>query len=394
LLRFPKLAVIQPNEDSIEFAPLSEGLTARGFTVLQASSLESAAESIRITQPDFIVIGLGAHHPPALELCASLKGNSETCHIPVIIASSAFLSAGPAIDAYRVGANACLASPVDLDVLAALIDSLWRARLQDAWKGQTEKTEAIGHFRKEAAQIFNSGTMAMLGYLNLVLDSIPEGTRERRYIEHALEAATRLAELSGQVTASGCKDGLTVGLIDLSSLVRENEGLLRSLVPAGVRLELNLQDGLPLCVADAAQFKELLLQLLTNAGEAIGGEPGGSMEIATTSRVIDESSTQDYLGYDRIAPGSYVCLRIQDSGAGIDHGIQRRMFDPFFSTKNGSRGLGLAMVLEILRNHKGGVQVESAPGRGSSFTVCFPEVRTDELRRAGNLRRSSLRAAG
>ena len=131
---------------------------------------------------------------------------------------------------------------------------------------------------------------------------------------------------------------------------------------AGIRLELNLQDGLPLCIADASQFMELLLQLLTNAGEAIGGKPGGSMEIATTSRVIDESSTQNYLGYARIEPGNYVCLRIRDSGAGIDHRTQRRMFDPFFSTKNGSRGMGLAMVLEILRNHKGGVQVESAPG--------------------------------
>ncbi len=393
-MRFPKLAVIRLNEDSIEFSPLSEGLTARGFTVLQSPSLESAAESVGIGQPDLVVIDLGAHQAPALGLCASLKGNSETCHIPVVMASSAFHGADAVIDAYRVGAHACLASPVNLDVLAALIDSIWRARLQDAWKGQTEKTEAIGHFRKEAAQIFNSGTMAMLGYLNLVLDSIPEGSRERRYVEHALEAATRLAELSGQVTSSGCKDGLTVGLIDLSSLVRENEGLFRSRVPAGVRLELDLQDGLPLCVADAAQFRELLLQLLTNAGEAIGSEPGGSMEIATTSRVIDEASTHNYLGYDRIAPGNYVCLRIRDSGAGIDHRTQRRMFDPFFSTKSGSRGLGLAMVLEILRNHKGGVHVESAPGRGSSFTVCFPEVRKDELRRAGNVRRSSLRAAG
>jgi signal transduction histidine kinase len=368
---------------------------SRGFTALQPPSLESAPEFIRTVQPDMVVIDLSPHQTAALELCSGIKGNSDTCHIPVVMASSAFHNASPVIDAYCAGAQACLVSPVDLDVLAALIDSLWRARLREAWKGQTEKTEAIGHFRREAAQIFNSGTMAMLGYLNLVLDSIPEGSRERRYVEHALEAATRLAELSGQLTASGCKDGLSVGPIDLSALVRENEGLLRSRIPAGVRLELDLQDGLPLCIGDAMQFKELLLQLLTNAGEAVGGEPGGSMEIATTSRAIDEYSTRNYLGYDPIEPGNYVCLRIRDSGAGIDPGTQRRMFDPFFSTKNGSRGMGLAMVLEILRNHKGGVQVDSAPGRGSSFTVCLPEVRTDDLRRPGSARRSSvLRAAG
>jgi signal transduction histidine kinase len=393
LLRFPKLAIIHLNEDSAKRSPLVEGLASRGFSTFQSPSVKLAPEFIRTGQPDLVVIDLGAHHTAALELCSRIRGNSDTCHIPVVMTSSAFHDAGPVIDAYGVGAQACLASPVDLDVLAALIDSLWRARLQEAWKGQTEKTEAIGHFRKEAAQIFNSGTMAMLGYLNLVLDSIPEGSRERRYVEHALEAATRLAELSGQITATGCKDGSSVGFIDLSSLVRENEGVLRSRIPAGIRLELNLQDGLPLCIADASQFKELLLQLLTNAGEAIGGEPGGSMEIATTSRVIDESSTQNYLGYAPIEPGNYVCLRIRDSGAGIDHRTQRKMFDPFFSTKNGSRGMGLAMVLEILRNHKGGVQVESAPGRGSSFTVCFPEV-PDELRRVGNIRRSALRAAG
>ena len=394
MLRFPKLAIVLLNEDSATRFPLAEGLASRGFSTLQSPSLESAPEFIRTAQPDMVVIDLGAQHTAALELCSSIRGDSETCHIPVVMTSSAFHDAGPVIEAYRVGAQACLPSPVNLDVLAALIDSLWRAKLQEAWKGQTEKTEAIGHFRKEAAQIFNSGTMAMLGYLNLVLDSIPESSRERRYVEHALEAATRLAELSGQITATGCKDGSFVGLIDLSSLVRENENLLRSRVRMGIRLELNLEDGLPLCIADASQFMELLLQLLTNAGEAIGGKPGGSMEIATTSRVIDESSTQNYLGYARIEPGNYVCVRIRDSGAGIDHRTQRRMFDPFFSTKNGSRGMGLAMVLEILRNHKGGVQVESAPGRGSSFTVCLPAVCTDELRRAGNLRRSALRATG
>jgi signal transduction histidine kinase len=393
LLRFPKLAIVHLNDDSASRSSLLEGLASRGFSTFQSPSLESASEFIRTAQPDIIVIDLGAHHTSALELCSSIRGNGDTCHIPVVMASCAFHDAGPVIDAYGVGAQACLASPVNLDVLAALIDSLWRARLQEAWKGQTEKTEAIGHFRKEAAQIFNSGTMVMLGYLNLVLESIPEGSRERRYVEHALEAATRLAELSCQITATGCKDGFSVGLLDLSSLVRENEGLLRSRVPAGIRLELNLQDGLPLCIADANQFTELLLQLLTNAGEAIGGKPGGSMEIATSSRVIDRASAQNYLGYAPIEPGNYVCLQIRDSGAGIDHRTQRRMFDPFFSTKNGSRGMGLAVVLEILRNHKGGVQVESAPGRGSSFTVCFPEV-TDELRRAGTARRVALRAAG
>lgn len=340
------------------------------------------------------VIDLGAHYTVALELCSGIKGDRGTCHIPVVIASSAFHDAGPVIAAYGAGAQACLVSPANLDVLAALIDSQWRAMLQEAWRGQMEKTEAIGQFRREAAQIFNSGTMAMLGYLNLVQDSIPEGSRGRRYVDHALDAATQLADLSFQLTASGCRDGSSVEPIDLSTLVRENESLLRSRIPAGAKLELNLQEGLPLCMGDAMQFKELLMQLLTNAGEAVGGGQGGTMEIATTSRVIDEASTHNYLGYTRIEPGNYVCLRIRDSGTGIDRGIQRRMFDPFFSTKDGSRGMGLAMVLEILRNHKGGVHVDSAPGRGSSFTVCLPEIRTDDLRRATSVRNLSLRAAG
>jgi signal transduction histidine kinase len=393
LLRFPKLAIVHLNEDCPGHSCLAEGLATRGFTALQAPSLEAAPEFIRTSQPDMAVIDLGAHYTVALELCGGIKGDRGTCHIPVVVASSAFRDPSPVVAAYRVGAHACLVSPVNLDVLAALIDSQWRAMLQEAWRGQMEKTEAIGQFRREAAQIFNSGTMAMLGYLNLVQDSIPEGSRGRRYVDHALDAATRLADLSFQLTASGCRDGSSVEPIDLSTLVRENESLLRSLIPAGAKLELNLEDGLPLCIGDAMQFKELLIQLLTNAGEAVGGQ-GGKMEIATTARVIDEAATHNYLGYTRIEPGNYVCLRIRDSGTGIDRGTQRRMFDPFFSTKDGSRGMGLAMVLEILRNHKGGVQVDSVPGRGSSFTVCLPEVRTDDLRRAVSARKLSLRAAG
>jgi len=382
------------NENSPEQLSVADGLSARGFTALQAPSLESAPEFISAIQPDMAVIDLGAHYTVALELCSRIKGDRATCHIPVVIASSAFHDSGPVIAAYGAGAQACLVSPVDLGVLAALIDSQWRAMLQEAWKGQMEKTEAIGEFRREAAQIFNSGTMAMLGYLNLVQDSIPEGSRGRRYVDHALDAATRLADLSFQLTASGCKDGSSVEPIDLSALIRGNESLLRSRIPAGAKLELDLQEGLPLCMGDAMQFKELLIQLLTNAGEAMGGGQGGSLEIATMSRVIDEASTHNYLGYTRIEPGNYVCLRIRDSGTGMDRGTQRRMFDPFFSTKDGSRGMGLAMVLEILRNHKGGVHVDSAPGRGSSFTVCLPEVRTEDLRRAASARNLPLRAAG
>lgn len=394
MLRFPKLVIVHLNEDSPEHSSIADGLAARGFTALQVPSLESAPEFIRTSQPDMAVVDLGAHYTVAIELCSSIKSDRATCHIPVVVASSVFQDACPVIAAYGVGAQACLVSPVNLDVLAALIDSQWRAMLQDAWRGQMEKTEAIGQFRREAAQIFNSGTMAMLGYLNLVQDSIPEGSRGRRYVDHALDAATRLAGLSFQLTASGCKDGSSVEPISLSALVRENESLLRSLIPAGAKLELNLKEGLPLCMGDSMQFKELLIQLLTNAGEAVGGGKGGTLEIATTSRVIDEASTHNYLGYTRIEPGNYVCLRIKDSGTGIDHGTQRRMFDPFFSTKDGSRGMGLAMVLEILRNHKGGVHVDSAPGRGSSFTVCLPAVRTDDFRRALRDRSLSLRAAG
>jgi signal transduction histidine kinase len=103
----------------------------------------------------------------------------------------------------------------------------------------------------------------------------------------------------------------------------------------------------------------------------MGSDPGGAIAIRTASAYLDEHSSRDYIGYEEIQPGLHVFLQIEDSGPGMPESVRSRMFDPFFSTKDAGRGLGLPTVLGILRSHRGGIQVSSAPGKGAIITVCL-----------------------
>ena len=127
----------------------------------------------------------------------------------------------------------------------------------------------------------------------------------------------------------------------------------------------------PLVLADARLVRELLLNLVSNATQALSSQDDGTITIRTMPGTIDESSVQHYTSYEDIRPGQYIFLQVIDCGHAIDESIKLKIFDPFFSTKGVGRGLGLTIVLGILRSHGGGIRLDTGPA-GSTFTACFP----------------------
>ncbi len=252
-------------------------------------------------------------------------------------------------------------------------------RPEHGQKLQAQKLETIGRMARGIAQILNGSVMSVLGNLSLALDSLPHGDPNRRYIESAMESATRIADLPRNLLAYGGSRRFFVEPVDLSALVRDTEELIRSSLPSQVDLCLVLQEGLPLTLADAGQIQDLLTNLVTNAIEAIGPERRGEIVVSTATRPIDSASIDSYLGYEGIQPGLYVCLEVRDSGPGVSEEIESKIFDPFFSTKDIGRGLGLARVLGILRSHKGAIRVTSIPGAGSTFTTYLPAAKPEDL---------------
>jgi CheY-like chemotaxis protein len=158
---------------------------------------------------------------------------------------------------------------------------------------------------------------------------------------------------------------------DLNQAVREVTHLLGVSIPKKIKLHLDLEPQLPAVLADAAQIQQVVMNLVTNAADAIG-ELTGAIHLTTTTAQLDRQALEDGYRGQNLTPGLYVLLEIVDTGCGMSPEILTRIFDPFFTTKAAGRGLGLSAMLGILRGHGAGLHIQSEAGRGSVFRICFP----------------------
>jgi signal transduction histidine kinase/CheY-like chemotaxis protein len=236
---------------------------------------------------------------------------------------------------------------------------------------QAQKMDAIGQLAGGIAHDFNNLLQAMLGYLDLALPELQPGSEAQEAVGQATVAARRATDLTRQLLAYSGKGRFVVRPLDLSAIVRENANLLRAAVPHTCAIELGLPDGLPAIEADAGQVQQVVMNLITNAADAIGPRPG-TITVTTGKR---EGGPGALVG-SRIAgvepADEYVAVEVADSGGGMEAATIERMFDPFFSTKGVGRGLGMSALLGIVRGHRGAIFVDSAPGRGTTVRVLFP----------------------
>jgi CheY-like chemotaxis protein len=184
-------------------------------------------------------------------------------------------------------------------------------------------------------------------------------------------AAERAADLTRQLLAYSGKGRFVVEALDVNRVVDEMAHLLSTVISKKASLRFALRPDLPMVKADATQLRQVVMNLITNASDALAGKVG---LINVTSGTVDadaEYLASAFVG-DPLPPGPYVFLEVSDTGAGMDPATQERIFDPFFTTKFTGHGLGLAAVLGILRSHRGTIKVYSEPGRGSTFKVLLP----------------------
>jgi PAS domain S-box-containing protein len=222
---------------------------------------------------------------------------------------------------------------------------------------QAQKMEGIGVLAGGIAHDFNNLLTGILGGLSLVKTSLAPGDPVYLMAEIAEQSSVRAAELVAQLLAYAGKGKFIVTRFDFSALVSEMLPLITASIPRTVHLKLLLEPGLPWIQADASQIRQIVMNLIINGAEAIGPE-GGTVQVSTG---VSDSGTD-------------VFMEVKDSGSGMSEATKAKMFDPFFTTKFTGRGLGLAAVSGIVRGHKGHMNVDSIPGQGTTFTVCFPSV--------------------
>lgn len=251
-------------------------------------------------------------------------------------------------------------------------------RQLEARMRQTQKLESLGVLAGGIAHDFNNMLTTILGNAELALMDLPSDGSACESLRQIVAASRRAADLCQQMLAYSGRGRFIIEPIHLSHLVRETAQMLEVSLSKKVRLEMNLSSDLPLVDGDATQLRQVVLNLVMNASEAIGDREG-LVRISTCTRHFDQASWQGSITQDGLAEGEYVVLEVQDNGCGMDVDTRQRMFDPFFTTKFTGRGLGLAAVLGIIRGHKGAIHVQSEPGQGTAFTIRIPPSKTSCL---------------
>ena len=245
-----------------------------------------------------------------------------------------------------------------------------RRRLEE-WIRQAQKFESLGLMAGGIAHDFNNLLTPILGEASLALMDLPPDSAARARLERIQKAAQRAATLTHQLLDYAGRGALSNESLDLSRLVGELGELLATSVAPRAELRQQLPADLPPIEGDGAQVSQVVMNLITNAAEAIG-EGGGRIDVGAGSLSMTRSELDALLLGEGLAEGRYVYVEVQDSGCGMSAATRARIFDPFFTTKFTGRGLGLAAVLGIVRAHRGAIEIESEPGRGTRFRVLFP----------------------
>ncbi len=235
---------------------------------------------------------------------------------------------------------------------------------------QSHKMEAIGTISGGIAHDFNNILGIIIGNTELAMDDIGEWNQAQSNLEEVKKASLRASDIVRQLLNFSRKTEQTKKIIDIHPMIKESIKLLRSSIPTSIDIQLNLPDSVKAIMADPTQIHQVLINLCTNAAHAMEKE-GGILKIDLSEVELDNiTATQ----FQELSAGRYVQLSISDTGHGIDSETKTKIFDPYFTTKvvGKGTGMGLAVVLGIVKNHNGAISVYSETDRGSTFKVLFP----------------------
>jgi two-component system cell cycle sensor histidine kinase/response regulator CckA len=258
---------------------------------------------------------------------------------------------------------------------------------------QVQKLESLGVLAGGIAHDFNNLLVGILGNIDLAAADLPASSPVRQFLLEAEKTAQRAAELCRQMLAYSGKGRFVVQRLDLRELVEDVTQMLQVSISKKAILRYDFAADVPAVEADATQLRQVLMNLVINASEALG-EHGGVISIATGVLVCDRAYLAGTHADDGIGEGTYACLTVSDTGCGMDEATKTRLFEPFFTTKFTGRGLGLSGVLGVVRGHKGAIEVQSEPGRGTIFRVLLPAANLPAERREAELAVDGWRGSG
>ncbi|GAM08990.1 blue-light-activated protein [Geobacter sp. OR-1] len=244
-------------------------------------------------------------------------------------------------------------------------------RLLEERMQHAQKLESLGILAGGIAHDFNNILTAVVGNADIALMQVSPESPVVENLRRIEKAAARATDLARQMLAYSGKGKFVIEALDMNRMVEEMGHILEVSISKKALLKFNLTRPLPLVEADATQLRQVLMNLVINASEAIG-ERSGVIAINTGSMECDSSYLRGVWLENNLAEGTYVYVEVSDNGCGMDRETAKKIFDPFFTTKFTGRGLGMAAVLGIIRGHRGAIKVSSEPGKGSTFRILLP----------------------
>ena len=360
-------------EDSAEDAELMlRALKAGGFDPAHERVETAAALSTALEGGTWDIV-LSDYYLPELEAPAALALVRERAADTPFIVVSGSMGEDTAVAAMKSGA----VDYIMKDRLQRLAPAVERA-IEDAAVRRdrrrleqqllaSQRLEAVGRLAGGVAHDFNNVLTAVLGSTELLILDTPTGATTREELEIIREAATHAQDLIRQLLAFSSRQALKPVVLDLNHLVKNVGKMLRRLIGENIQLTTEPAPELDAVCADPGQLEQVLVNLVVNARDAM--PQGGRLTIATGNLDVAGGATP-------VPSGRYVTLRVTDTGTGMDAATMERAFEPFFTTKPKGKGtgLGLATVYGIVRQSGGHVEVESAPGSGTTFRIYLPRV--------------------
>lgn len=243
---------------------------------------------------------------------------------------------------------------------------------------ETQKLESLGVLAGGIAHDFNNLLTGVLGNATLMRLQLKEWPAMLELLGSIEDASLRAADLCKQMLAYAGKGRFVLQTLDLSTLIHDSIRLLQVSVGKNAQMHFDLEQELPAIEGDPTQLRQILMNLVINASEALGTR-NGEITVSTGRMTADRATLDRTYLSPELPEGEYVYLEVSDNGEGMSGETMARIFEPFFTTKFTGRGLGLAAVIGIVRGHRGALKVHSEPGEGSTFKLLLPAVQGAEL---------------
>ena len=383
-----EIRILVVEDDVLMRMSLVTFLQDNGYHVLQAKDGQEGLDVFRRQAPDLVLLDLRMPKLDGLDVLAAIT--KESPEIPVIIVSGAG-SVNDAIKTLKLGAWDYITKPiVDLALLEHAINkSLERAELiqenrryqnyleeevkqRTAELQQAQKLEAIGTLAGGIAHDFNNILSAILGYTEMAKGDLPADSQAVRDLEKVVKAGNRAADLVKQLLTFSRQGEQELRPVQIHYIIKEALKLLHASIPSTIEIRQDIDSSCAPILADPTQIHQILLNLCTNAKHAML-EKGGILSVSLSQIEVPEAG----LG---IKGGTYLTLRVSDTGYGMDRDTMAKIFDPFFTTKarGEGTGLGLAVVHGIVTKLGGQITVASEPDKGTVFQLYFPVVNIEE----------------